>query len=414
MAIEEHLKPNRTAWLVFALSACFLFYKYILQISPSVMTQDLMAAYHLSATALGFLVGFYFYTYLAMQIPSGILLDRFGARRFTVIAIFLCALGAVIFASTSVFWVACVGRLLIGFGAAFATTSYMKMASLWFPPQYFPLFTGLFGAACMTGAGTAGLPIAWMVNHIGWQGTILFCAGVGFVLVALFWSFVPEKRFEIAPGVAGDQFRFKDLWILCRNRSNWPLMFFGGLAFTPAAVFGGLWGVPYLMAAHGLDRESAATSASLVFFGFAAGGLAVGVLGRFFTRQRLTMIVGTSLSLFFLMVVLYVPGLSLTLLNSSIFLFGFCSGNFLLSYAIARNINSPAIVGTVIGVINMGDPLCGGIAEPLIGKILDLHWTGQMVNNVRVFSVHAYQLGLSILTLYLILALICCLLVKAK
>lgn len=67
-------KVSAYAWLVFFLSACFLFYKYILQVSPSVMSAELMRDYSLTGTALGFLVGFYFYTYLIMQIPSGILL----------------------------------------------------------------------------------------------------------------------------------------------------------------------------------------------------------------------------------------------------------------------------------------------------------------------------------------------------
>lgn len=88
--MNNSVKPNIYAWLVFFLSACFLFYKYILQISPAVMTTDLMKAYSLTGTSLGFLVGFYFYTYMIMQIPSGILLDKFGARVFTSIAILSC------------------------------------------------------------------------------------------------------------------------------------------------------------------------------------------------------------------------------------------------------------------------------------------------------------------------------------
>jgi hypothetical protein len=62
----------------------------------------------------------------------------------------------------------------------------------------------------------------------------------------------------------------------------------------------------------------------------------------------------------------------------------------------------------------MGDPLCGAFAEPFIGKILDLNWHGLKVHGVRVFSVHAYQLGLSVLIGYLLLALMCCYFITEK
>lgn len=375
------------------------------------MTHDLMKTYSLTGTSLGFLVGFYFYTYLIMQIPSGILLDKYGERKLTSIAILLCACGALIFAKTDSFAIACFGRLLIGFGAAFATTSYMKLASNWFPPQYFPLLSGLFGSACMAGAGTAEAPLAWLVNHMGWRNTMAFCAVIGFILCVLLWIFVNEKKRVISSEIKSSHdtpFHFRDLAKLIQNKSNWPLILYGGLAFTPVSVFGGLWGVPYLIAAYGLSKTVAASSVSLAFFGFAFGGLLVGWLGKYAAKQLPIIVIGTTNALIFLAIVLYAPSLPLWLLNTCIFLFGFFASSFLLSYAIAKNINSAALVGTVIGVINMGDPLCGAIAEPLIGKILDLHWQGVTIDNVRIFSIHAYHLGLSVLSIYLLLALLCC------
>lgn len=411
-------KPKAYAWVVFFLSACFLFYKYILQVSPAVMTNDLMRAYSLTGTSLGFLVGFYFYTYMIMQIPSGILLDRYGARKLTSIAILLCACGTLLFSQTHSFVIACFARLLIGFGAAFATTSYMKISSIWFSPQYFALLSGLFGTACMAGAGTAEAPLAWLVNHTNWRTTLVCCAIAGFILCLLFWFFVTDKKTEelakdkTAP--KANQFKLRELVSLLRNKSNLPLILYGGLAFTPVSVFGGLWGVPYLMAAYALPKTTAATSVSLAFFGFAIGGIFIGWIGKQMQRQLPVIATGTTLALFFICIVLYIPHLPVWLLNSCIFLFGFSASSFLQSYTIAKNINSFALVGTVIGVINMGDPLCGAFAEPFIGKILDLHWAGLSVDHVRIFSVHAYQLGLSVLPGYLLLALLCCCCIKEK
>ncbi len=404
------------AWLIFFLSACFLFYKYVLQVSPSVMAPELMHTFSLSGTLLGVLAGSYFYTYLIMQIPSGILLDRFGPRKISTIAIFLCALGILIFSQTHSFYIACLARMMIGFGAAFGTTSYMKLASRWFPASYFPILSGFFGTACMLGAGSAGGPLALLVNHLGWRGALFICAIAGFILTALFFLIIrdrPKNHSGHTPD-ATEKFDWRALFKIFKNKSNWALIAYGGLAFTPASVFGGLWGVPYLMASENLSRVTAASMTSLTFFGFAAGGLLIGLVAKWIPRLVLLMATGTFLAMIFLGVILYCPDLPKALLSILIFLFGFCSSSFLLSYSVARNINSLAIIGTVIGVINMGDPLCGSFAEPMIGEILDLNWSGELINNTRVFSTHAYHLGLSVLLGYALLALLCCLFIKDK
>jgi MFS family permease len=405
--------PKTYSWLIFLISASFLFYKYILQISPSVMTNELMNAYSLTGTSLGFLVGFYYYTYLIMQIPSGILLDKYGTRLVTSIAIFLCALGGLLFAMTQSFVIACYARLLIGLGASFATTSYMKLCSIWFPARYFPLLSGLFGTACMLGACTAEAPLAYFVHGFGWRNTLLFC-GLSGVLLSLLFSFFVTNQYKTVGNYAVDkvEFRIRQLGVLFRSRHNLALILYGGLAFTPVAVFGGLWGTPFLTVAYMLSKSAAATAVSLVFLGFAVGGVVIGWLGNHYIKKLPIVIGGTASAILCLIAILYVPHMPLWLLYTAIFLFGFGSSSFLLSYAIARSTNSVALVGTVIGIINMGDPICGAFAEPLIGKILDLHWGGLYVNGARAFSIHAYHLGLSVLIGYLILALLCCYFIK--
>src|SRR5260221_9873101 len=85
------------AWTIWLLSAIFMFYKYALEVSPSVMTSTLMNAFDISGVALGNFAACYFYAYLLLQIPAGLLLDRFGPRKTTTLAIAICAIGNIIF-----------------------------------------------------------------------------------------------------------------------------------------------------------------------------------------------------------------------------------------------------------------------------------------------------------------------------
>src|SRR5262249_3391066 len=135
----------------------------------------------------------YFYTFLLMQIPVGILLDRYSPRYLTSFAIALCAVGAIGFATAHSLGIAELSRALIGFGAAFATVSYMKVATLWFPPERFSIVAGLLATAAMTGAMGGEAPLAWMVTKVGWQHTLFVCAVLGLVFAVLFLIVVRDE-----------------------------------------------------------------------------------------------------------------------------------------------------------------------------------------------------------------------------
>ena len=76
----------------------FLFYKYLLQLFPSVMTSNLMQHYHLNGVRLGNLAACFFYGYFIMQLISGPLIDKYGIRKLSVIALLIAALGVILFA----------------------------------------------------------------------------------------------------------------------------------------------------------------------------------------------------------------------------------------------------------------------------------------------------------------------------
>ena len=400
------------SYVLIFVSALFLFYKYLLQIMPSVITDQLMSTYDLTGTGLGFLAGTYFYSYMVMQIPAGMLLDKYSIRRLTTVAIGICALGAFLFYSTSNYWMACLARALIGFGAAFATVSYMKLASVWFSPKHFSLLSGFFGTACMFGAGCAEILIAWTTQRYGWRQMVLFSAVMGIVLCVSFYLIIKDKEEKPNQTFYKENNIWNALKLTFSNKYNYPLILYSGLAFIPVAVFGGLWGVPYLQQAYHLTKSISASSASLVFFGFGIGGPLFGWLSDHFSKRKPILIAGTVISLLFLMIVLYVPHLSLFMLRSAIFLFGFFNSVFLISYTLGKEINSLSITATVIGVINSGDAICGAVAEPLVGKILDLGWDGKMIGHIRIFSTHDYHVALSVLSIYVFLSIVSAIFIK--
>ena len=179
---------------------------------------------------------------------------------------------------------------------------------------------------------------------------------------------------------------------------------YSGLAFAPVSVFGGLWGVSFIEKAYDLSAINAASAISLIFVGFAIGCPLSGWLSDLICRRKPLMWLGTGLSLLSISLILQ-GELTIYLLCALLFLFGLGTSCFFLCFSMVRENHNLALAGTVLGFMNTFDSLCEAGTEPLIGKLLDIHWQGAILGGARSFSVHNYQQSLSTLVIYLIVSL---------
>ncbi len=397
------------AWVIWLLSALFMFYKYALEVSPSVMTSTLMGTFHIDGAELGNLAACYFYAYLLFQIPAGLLLDKIGPRKVTTLAIALCALGSLVFAKADSLLVAGSGRFLTGAGAAFAAVNCLKLIANWFPTKQFAFMAGLMMTVAMLGAVGGQAPLAAFIDAMDWRYAMEFIGFAGLVLAALFWLTVrdlsPEHKKEKHIVSQNISF-FQSIKRVLKNRQAWWLSVYSGFAFAPVMIFGGLWGVSFISEAFEISSNISAQSVSLIFIGFAVGAPFFGWFSDWLGRRIIVMFWGTLLSLIMISAVIYAPGLSHSSLNLLLFLFGFCISSFLLCFTMIREISLPILAATAIGFMNAFDALFGAFSDPMTGKFLDMGWNGTMVDGARVFSVSAYKAAFLTLPAYLIISLL--------
>ncbi|CAM2811903.1 MFS transporter [Legionella worsleiensis] len=398
-------------WIIWTIAASFFFYKYLLQVSPSVMTSDLMSAFHVNAAGLGNLSAFYFYSYLIMQIPVGVMLDRYSPRLLTTAALMLCSISTFVFAQTDSLWLACMSRALMGAGAAFAAVSCFKIAALWFSPKRFALVSGMFMTAAMLGAVGGQVPLSLLVQSVGWRSALQIVSFLGILLGLLYFLVLRDKP-SSHPAPLKHQ---EPVWHLLRriitNRQAWALSLYSGLAFAPVSVFGGLWGVPFLEKAYHLSRTDSALAISFIFIGFAAGAPFWGWLSDFIQKRKPVLFIGTGLALFSLLLVLYSSVLYLTSLSVLLFCFGFCASGFFTSFAMIRELFPLILVATVLGIMNTFNSVFEALFEPLVGLLLDWSRGDAVVNGMHQFSLHGYYSALLILPLSLGLSLLVLLLI---
>lgn len=399
--------------IVIILCSCFLFYKYVLQIYPSITTDTLMREFKLNGAELGSLVAAFYYAYMIAQLFVGVMIDKYSSRWLTALAIACCALGVVLFAGAQTVMAAGLSRGLMGVGVAFSTVAYMKLAAVWFPPRHYAFIGGLLATAAMAGAVFGEAPLAWMIEQTGWRKCLYGVGWAGFALAILFFLVVRDapKNITIAKT---KKVTFHDVWSVLKNRQNWLLTFYSGLAFCPIAVFGGLWGTPFLQQAYMLSKTQSASMVSMVFVGLGLGSPLLGLLSDALGRRRIVMFISTLLSCLMLCIVLYSHALSMWLLASLLFLFGFGLGSFMLVFAIGKELNDIRLTATVIAMINASDAFLDAFTEPAIGWLLDLGWDGTVMNGVHYFSLQSYHLALAVLPMYLLVAAILLIWVKER
>jgi MFS family permease len=384
--------------IILLLSAAFFFYKYILQNFPSVMAPELMEAFDLQGLGLGVLSGVYFWTYLIVPLFVGIILDRYGVRWITAFAIFCCAVGLYLFAQAEQLQTAIAGRTLMGVGVSFATITYFKVASVWFPKKYYPLLTSILVTIGMLGAVFGQVPLAWLIHQTGWRTSLTNLSWAGMILAFLFALLVIDKKIPRSEKTEQEsQQLWQDILLILKNKQNWLLTAYAGLAFAPIVIFCGLWGNPFLQKAYDLDKLQAPFLISLVFIGLAVGSPLFAVFANKVKNRVNFMFYSTLISAASIGMVIYGHPMPIWLLGTMLFLFGFSLGPFPMVFVIGKEINPLYLAGTAISLINASDAFFDAITEPLIGKILDL-----MANGTD-FSIFAYHIALAILPLYQII-----------
>ena len=413
--------PLRLAWTVWALGASLYLAGFFHRVAPAVMTRELMAEFALAAAALGQLSAFYLYAYVAMQIPTGLMVDRFGPRRVLAGGASLAAAGSLVFALAPDLPAAASGRLLVGASVGVAWVGTLKLAAHWLPPHRFALASGLALAAGMIGAVGAGVPLAWAVDAFGWRAVMLGAALAIALLAAAIWALVrddpSERGYRSWAGVpAGPAARLslgRALAEALAYRNTW-LLFFAPQGLVGACLaIGGLWGVPWLVSAYGFSGPRAAFYCSALMIAWAAGGPAFGALSDRWQRRKPLYVAGSVCALALWAVVLLArepldPLALFALLVGA----GFCSGCMVIGFACAKESVPVRVGGTATGIANMGSISGAMLLQPVLGWMLDRHWDGALAGGVRVYHADAYRNAFSLVLGWMALSLLAALFLR--
>lgn len=393
-------------WLICAIVTLFYCFNYFLRSSPNVMQSELLQSFHITAYQFGILTSAYYWAYTPMQIPAGLIYDKFGVRFVLWLASLIATIGVMIFTQADTFTMAWLGRFLIGFGCAFAYIGVLKLASVMLPANRFAIVAGLATAAGMTTGALTQNYITHVIGQVGYKGALHPAIYIGIALSFLILLFVRDR--DNNPNAAQDEMRepmdakqlFKALIHVFTNKQMWLIGTIGCLLYLPASVFLDGYSKQYLITVYHITAEQAAFVSSLTFLGWIISGPVIGAFSDYVKRRCLPLTITGAFAAILLCVVFYSPSsIQLWGLYAIFFFIGFACGAHPLCFPLGKENNPIQISGTAIAVTNMLIMLGGNIFPPIVGKLLDMHSTAIGIDGLPVYSASDYTFALSVVPL---------------
>lgn len=347
--------------------------------APAAIADELARTFSINSALLGTLAATYFYVYMVLQIPVGILADTMGPRRLLTGGSMVAGIGSIAFASAPNWEIAAIGRTLVGIGVSVAFIAILKVSAVWFPARRFATLNGFTMFAGNLGAVVAGAPLAWIVTQTSWRAVFAGLAALSIALGIASWLAVRDRPEDLGftpVHAAASSARIGTRWrralaTVLSNPATWPGFFVNAGIAGSYLAFAGLWAVPWLEQMHGMSRVSAAEHTSMLLLGVALGAVLVGMLSDRKSNRR---------GVLRIYALLYVASWLPWLLHAQwpqwatlawFGLMGLLIPGFTLTWTVAKEVNRPEHSGIATSIVNVGIFLGTGILQPIVGAILD-------------------------------------------
>ncbi len=374
MLRQVHTIGRRRAWVIWAVGLSV----YVLAVfhRTSLGVAGLLAAerFDISAAQLSTFTVVQLAVYAAMQIPVGVLIDRFGSKKLLLTGLLLMTGGQFWFAFAGSFEVGLAARILLGAGDAMVFTSLLRLVAVWFRVKQAPFITQLTGMVGQAGAIVAATPLAAALSAFGWTRSFATAAGVGVVLSVFLVLLVKDSPYR---GEAVERIKVRalartlaEVWGNPGTRLGLWVHFssqFGATVFTM------LWGYPFLVRGEGLDPKLA----SLLLIVMTVTAMAAGPLVAAFTsrvpyrRSQLVLGIVVAIMLVWAVVLLWPGPAPLWLLVVLVVVTAMGGPGSMVGFDLARTFHPSSRLGRATGVVNIGGFTASLVAIALIGIVLD-------------------------------------------
>jgi MFS family permease len=381
----------------YSIATLFLGYEMGLQVSPAVMVNELIRDVGLNASSLSIISAAYFCAYAGMQIPAGMLFDRFNAKRLLSVSSAICTLGIMVFVLTTSPMLLAAGRFITGFGSAFAFIGVLIMANEWFPKRYFAILVGIAQLIAALGAMFGEVPLALSIEQNGWQAAVIGMTVIGGILTLLIALFLHNNPEHHKDQTVTTLPLISQLRSILQSPQNWIIALYAFACWGPVTSFAELWGVEFIRQHLTVGKTEAAAVASSIWVGIAVGAPIIGYLAAKYQNYRSLLRTTSLIGFFSTFWLILGPVHVLYVAHLLAFAFGVAAASQILTFSMIKAKTADNLAGTAIGFMNMAVVAGGAILQPIIGAIIHYSWDGIIKNGSPWYTANDYQQALIII-----------------
>lgn len=376
-----HLRAKRARqgwrpWMLFGIASLFYFYEFFARVAPGVLHQELIKSSAASEGAFGLAMSLYFLAYAPAQLLVGRLLDRYGVRAVAAPASLLVAVGCLLFATTNNIALMGLGRFLQGLGSSVAYLGVIYLSLIWLPVQRHGMVPGMVTAIGTMGAATAQFPLLMISDRFGWRMPLLLCTVAGVIIGGLIWRFLPRRPSWFIELMKEDGFDPQSpepmgfqLNRLLHNRNLWILSLAAAGIYLPVSVIGDLWGVSFFNIEAGVPDAQASLITTLVFFGFAIGGVVLGHWSDRLGRRKILFTTGAIIAACLSMLLCFTSQLPLIIVVVLVAGLGLTAGTQVLSFVMVADTAKRHTRAITLAFVNFIVMLLPVIVQPTVGLL---------------------------------------------
>ena len=387
MTIESEKKKRMLSyrWAIFAVLALAYFFVYFHRTTGGAISDTLQDFFGVGTASVALLASAYLYAYTLMQIPSGILTDKFGPRKAATIFIFLIAAGSILSAASAAadnFTLMIAGKFIIGIGAAVVYIPIMKVLAVWYRKNEFASMSGILLLVGNVGGIAAATPMVLLMDGLGIQNTYIFLAVVTVVIAGLCWLIVRNHPSEMElPGIedivseeTGEPVTESTSakmgtvealrMTFASGRNFWPLAIWFFFMYGTIMLWQASQAGSFYKSVYGFSAGDAGIMVTMVGVGMVCGCPIAGRLSdRYFHSRKKVILIGTLVYTCLWGVIWATAGKGhmdgIAIQGVINFLFGFFGGFFVVAYAQIKELYPIAMAGTSTAALNLF-PFAGG------------------------------------------------------
>jgi predicted MFS family arabinose efflux permease len=262
------------AYLAWAAVAIAYAIAFLQRVSPQSVSLSFMADFETDAAGVAMLASSYFWGYTLMQIPAGLLVDRYGVKRVVLSSMVASSLGSAAFALSPNLLDVFAARLVVACGDALVFTALLKLVAQSFADERFGVMSGISQVSGYVGGVIATTPLAAAVSGFGWRACFLFIACAGLVNLVF-------ARFALKPDpVSQSKKTLRSVLAAARQSlshvANWGCAMTFASHFAVVTTLSGVWGIPMVAHFFGISPSAAATPLLAFMIGNAIGSIFLG------------------------------------------------------------------------------------------------------------------------------------------